>query len=268
MKRARVSEVWNYFTVDSEENKLAKCTICQSKFSFKGTISNLNKHLKNKHFITVPTQNSRQEQEVISTRPLTLPVTESNADVEHADNFTLPGSSQTVSVPSVQTTSDPQASNKIQSTLRMFANTKKLSTKQRKEIDDSLMLLFSKSFLPFSIVEDGYFQNFVAKLNPAYQLPSRKHVSNTLLDAEYHNCSNKVRGELSNVDYACLTIDCWTSRAQEGYLAVTTHYIDKNFNLETALLQCRILSGPHTAVNLSTELNEVINDWNLTKKFN
>jgi hypothetical protein len=59
-KHAKISEVWNHFTVDSEQNKTAKCNICHLKLSFKGTVSNLNKHLKNKHLITLqPTQSSQ-----------------------------------------------------------------------------------------------------------------------------------------------------------------------------------------------------------------
>lgn len=261
MKRARQSEVWNFFTVDSEEKKLAKCNICLTRFSFKGTVSNLNKHLRNKHLITAPTKNTRVEHENISTEPVNSDNQNTNAVVGVVPST----SSQTETAVRTPTILEPQTSS-FQSTLRMYATTKKLSSKQGKEIDDALMSLFFKSFLPFSIVEDKHFKKFVFKLNPAYQLPSRKHVSNTLLDAEYHTCVKQVKEELSTVVSACLTIDCWTSRAQEGYLAVTAHYIDGTFNLQTALLQCQMLSGPHTAVNLSTELRQVINDWNLDKK--
>jgi hypothetical protein len=64
---------------------------------------------------------------------------------------------------------------------------KKNTAVQRKEIDDALMLLFIKYFQTFSVVEDNGFRKFVSKLNPGYQLPSRKHISNTMLTAEYQN---------------------------------------------------------------------------------
>lgn len=242
--------------------------------SLKGTVSNLSKHLKIKHFITAPTipaKIARQEPEVNLLRSLTSSETTSNtyADGQQASELTtndVAPSGFSQSAPTTQTDPQPSACKNVQPTLRMFSNTKKLSNKQRKEIDDALMLLFYKSFLPFSIVEDENFKKIVSILNPAYQLPSRKHVSNTLSDADYHSTATEVKEKLAKVDSACLTIDCWTSRAQEGYLAVTAHYVDNSFNLQTTLLQCRILSGPHTASNLSTELDEVINEWNLTKK--
>lgn len=276
MKRARISGVWHYFEVDSEEQKIAKCAVCQSKISFKATVSNLNKHLKNKHLITI-TPHITTQPEITQQQPLN-----SSKPTNTQDFSTIPLTVQ----PSTSAATDPQAElpsrsteqtnskasnprpiiNPVQQTIKIFSSIKKISAKQRKENDDALMMLFSKSFLPFSIVEDDYFKKFVEKLNPAYQLPSRKHVSKTLLDAEYLSCVNQVKENLVQVDSLCLTIDCWTSRAQEGYLAATAHYINQEFELETSLLQCYTLTGPHTAVNLSRELNDIVNEWKLDKK--
>jgi hypothetical protein len=58
-KRAKISEVWNHFTVDSEQNRTAKCNICHLKLSF---------NLKNKHLITLqPTQSRQVSQNVPSS---------------------------------------------------------------------------------------------------------------------------------------------------------------------------------------------------------
>lgn len=272
MKRSRVSELWKFFKVESEEKKTAKCNVCHMSLSFKGTVSNLNKHLKNRHLITFTTTTAAkaksQRQEDNITRRLTeVSESGSNADVQEicsdtADDVTPSTSSQT-SGPISQATNP--SSSKVQQPITMFSNVRKLSTKQRKDIDEALMLLFYKNFHPFSMVEDKYFKNFIAKLNPAYQLPSRKHVSKVLLDADFHTCSNEVKEKLKSIESVCLTIDCWTSQAQEGYLAVTGHYL-ANFSLEAILLQCRVLKGPHTAANLSLELDQVIRTWNLQKK--
>jgi hypothetical protein len=61
---------------------------------------------------------------------------------------------------------------------------KKIPAVQRKEIDDALMLLFIKDFQTFSVVEDKGFRKFVSTLNPTYQFPNRKHISNTMLTSE------------------------------------------------------------------------------------
>jgi hypothetical protein len=81
-KRAKISQVWNHFTVDSEQNKTAKCNICHLKLSFKGTVSNLNKHLKNKHLITLqPTQSRQVSQNV----PLSVTLSASEASSSRSE---------------------------------------------------------------------------------------------------------------------------------------------------------------------------------------
>lgn len=61
---------------------------------------------------------------------------------------------------------------------------KKLRTDEKKNYK-SLLQLITQDFQPFSIVEDTGFRNFVNALNPTYDLPSRKTVASTLLEAEY-----------------------------------------------------------------------------------
>jgi hypothetical protein len=61
-------------------------------------------------------------------------------------------------------------------------------------------------------------------------------------------------------------VDGWTSRGQEGYFAITAHYIDDNFESKSALLQYRVFPGPHTRANISQDLQRVISQWNLNKK--
>jgi hypothetical protein len=140
--------------------------------------------------------------------------------------------------------------------------TTKIKAVQRKKID-ALMLLFIKDFQPFLVVEDKGFRKFVSTLNPAYQLPSRKHILNTMLTAEYQKCENDVKKRFNAVKAACLTVDGWTSRGQEGYFAITAHYIDDNFESKSALLQYRVFPGPHTRANISQDLQRVISQWNL-----
>ncbi|KAI4454204.1 finger protein putative-related [Holotrichia oblita] len=49
IKRAKTSEIWNYFTPIPSENFIANCNICKRKLSFKTTNSNLKKHLTSNH---------------------------------------------------------------------------------------------------------------------------------------------------------------------------------------------------------------------------
>lgn len=145
---------------------------------------------------------------------------------------------------------------------------KKMVASQRKIIDENLMLLFSKDYQPFSIVEDEGFRAFVHSLNSAYPIPSRRNIANLMLSAEYDKCVTAVRERMRNQDIqaVCLTTDCWTSNAQDSYIAVTAHYFDLNFKLQSILLECAPLPGSHTASNIARELKRLIDEWKLTNK--
>ncbi|XP_049782800.1 uncharacterized protein LOC126184454, partial [Schistocerca cancellata] len=62
---------------------------------------------------------------------------------------------------------------------------KPLSKKRNQEIDFTLLQTVVKDYLPFNIVESKHFQSFVGKLKGAYRMPSRKTISNTLLQQQY-----------------------------------------------------------------------------------
>lgn len=263
MKRSRTSDLWNYFTIESEQNKTAKCSMCHSSLSFKGTISNLTKHLQNRHAINVQPIQTRQEksapafikQEQID--PTTEGTNEGASTSSNAESDKIRNHQPDVHVPSRKF---------VHSTLNRFSNNKKLTPYQRKEIDHALMALLFKSFLPFSTVEDNSFKRFVKSLNPAYQLPSRKHISNVILNAEFQICEAEVKERFTNIKGTCLTLDCWTSQAREDYLAVTAHYLDENLDLKSALLQCEILEESHTLANIKQAMQNLIENWSLQGK--
>lgn len=47
MSRFLGSDMWNYF--NKTVNQKAQCKICKATISYKSTVSNLKKHIKNKH---------------------------------------------------------------------------------------------------------------------------------------------------------------------------------------------------------------------------
>ena len=72
---------------------------------------------------------------------------------------------------------------------------------------------------------------------------------------------------LDEVEHCSMTTDFWTSRACEGFVTVTCHIIDKEWNYLSYVLntyQVTILS--HTAEKKASELKAVTNRWNITEK--
>ena len=104
-------------------------------------------------------------------------------------------------------------------------------------------------------------------LNPSYKIPNRHTISKTLISAAYEKCVNEVKETISNeLVTACLTTDCWTSRDNKSYIAITVHFIDNNFNLKSILLSCHSFIENYTSENLAEQINKTLNAWNLKSK--
>ena len=71
---------------------------------------------------------------------------------------------------------------------------------------------------------------------PRYNIPSRKHFSNTVIPELYEQTRQGIVEELSNTAYVALTTDGWTSRATESYLTVTAHYITSEWEIKSSVL--------------------------------
>jgi len=71
---------------------------------------------------------------------------------------------------------------------------------------------------------------------------------------------------INSIQYIHLTFDLWSSKAHDSYLGITAHYIDKNFEIYSLVLDIGEISYPHTAVEISHHVSKVFNDWNLEEK--
>lgn len=68
-----------------------------------------------------------------------------------------------------------------------------------KNLNMTLMKMIATDFQPFSIVEDQGFVEYSEALNQRYVLPSRNHLSQTLLPKLYEKGQIGIRRELENV---------------------------------------------------------------------
>ncbi|CAH2088719.1 unnamed protein product [Euphydryas editha] len=75
--------------------------------------------------------------------------------------------------------------------------TKPLSAKKTEQLNKTLVKVFVKNYLPFHLVESPELKDFIKELNPAYQLPSRKTLSNALLTNSYNQVKEKIQMELN-----------------------------------------------------------------------
>lgn len=118
---------------------------------------------------------------------------------------------------------------------------------------------------PLSIVEDEGFRGFVSALDPNYKLPSRKQLTETRIVNMFEECKGKVRESLQNAPSVVLTTDMWTSESTVVYITVTSHVI-QNWQVKEFVLETHSFHGQPTAVNISSELKRITDEWNITEK--
>nr|XP_017035011.2 E3 SUMO-protein ligase ZBED1-like [Drosophila kikkawai] len=135
-------------------------------------------------------------------------------------------------------------------------------------IDKAVLKMIARDVQPFTIVSDPGFVELVNTLDPMYKLPSKTHMRNVTLKSEYEALRVKLQVILNQVEYVGITTDCWTSKANEGYITVTVHFVSPTFELQSAVLSTDKLITPtsHSADTIAASLKVVLTDWNLLRK--
>ncbi|XP_017480664.1 PREDICTED: zinc finger BED domain-containing protein 1-like [Rhagoletis zephyria] len=236
------SDVWLHFSAEKEVK--VKCLLCAQVLSVgnKSTFSLL-RHLSTKH----PTQTIRRQDPaaIVSDNNNNCVSTEETAEAAMPASCVQPR-------PSIA---------------QYFS--KPISAKKKHEIDHQLVTMIVREYHPFSVVEDAEFKKLVFMLNPSYKLPTRKTISSTLVPATYSETVEIVKQRLGRAYAVCLTVDGWTSRAQDSFISVTAHYIvedNKCSFLASDLLSCVSYTERHTSDNITKKLTEILQEWDLGHK--
>ncbi|CAH1110400.1 unnamed protein product [Psylliodes chrysocephalus] len=245
-KKRKSSELWNFF--DPLDEVFAKCNICSTKLSYKTSISNLRRHLQSKHpTVTVPVPSMKSS----------VNTSNENTDV-HAGPSSSTNEEKNINL-------KRKRNNSGQLQISSFVS-RPLVLNRKECIDGKLISLFTKSFQPFRLVEETAFKDFVNGLNPNYELPIRHMISHTMIPAMFEKCKIRVRDLIKEAKKVCITTDSWTSRNNDGYTAVTAHYMDDNFVMKSVLLECSNITDHHTSENLAKELQRIVSDWGVHDK--
>jgi hypothetical protein len=87
--------------------------------------------------------------------------------------------------------------------------------------------------MPFIIVKNRRFQDFLRPLNPQYDLPTRASISNTIVPNLYNEIKAKVSVFLRNAEDICCIGVGWASRTVKHFLALTAHFLSADFKMES-----------------------------------
>ena len=108
-------------------------------------------------------------------------------------------------------------------------NMSNMSKENSDKIDRSLLIFIIACCLPFMLVESNALKEFIACLNPKYQVPCRKKFRSLLTDL-YREKVEFLKSKLLTLKVLSITTDGWTSCQNYTYISATAHFIDGKTN--------------------------------------
>ncbi|CAG8839341.1 35616_t:CDS:2, partial [Gigaspora margarita] len=137
---------------------------------------------------------------------------------------------------------------------------------QKESINYALVEWIVTNLQPFYVLKNESFIKLIHTLNPYYELPSDKYIK-ALIHPSYNHLMENLKLFLATEIKTCrLTCDLWTACSKSGYIDVTCHFINSNYELKEALLAIKYVPYPHDAVNIKAKLEEIINNWRIFEK--
>ncbi|XP_075086148.1 zinc finger BED domain-containing protein RICESLEEPER 2-like [Nicotiana tabacum] len=120
---------------------------------------------------------------------------------------------------------------------------------------------------PLSIVDHVGFRNFVASLQPMFKMVSRNTIKNDIMKF-FDNLKSQTSKLLEKVtSRIAITTDMWTSNSnKKGFMAITGHFIDDSWRLQSHILRFAYVPAPHDKDALCGALVNCLFDWNLERK--
>ncbi|XP_042499569.1 zinc finger BED domain-containing protein RICESLEEPER 2-like isoform X2 [Macadamia integrifolia] len=133
-------------------------------------------------------------------------------------------------------------------------------------VRDKITKLIVRHELPLVFVEYEEFRELITYLFPGYTHIARNTQMSDILrlynleSIRIRNLLNSFPGRIS------LTSDLWTSITNDGYIALTSHYIDKDWVLHKKLLKFCIMPPPHTGIHICEMVSKILSDWGIDRK--
>ncbi|KAJ0682223.1 putative transcription factor/ chromatin remodeling BED-type(Zn) family [Helianthus annuus] len=120
---------------------------------------------------------------------------------------------------------------------------------------------------PLVMVEHQGFRKFVRGLQPFFKVPCRNTIKKEILKIFEFEKMKTMRLLESNSSRIAITTDMWTSSNQKkGFVAVTAHFIDTKWNMQSRIMRFIYVPCPHIAQVLADVLYETLCDWNIDRK--
>lgn len=120
--------------------------------------------------------------------------------------------------------------------------------------------------IAFRKIENVFFKKMMKSAHPSLHVHGRKTLKKDCL-AVYDEEKKKIENSLANSgSHVSFTTDVWTSIQELGYICLTAHYIDDEFNLHMHTISFRSVPYPHNATAIHSTIMDCLYDWDLSNK--
>jgi hypothetical protein len=132
------------------------------------------------------------------------------------------------------------------------------------QVNKKVVNFILKEAMPFTLVKSESFKELVL-----LGLPGKKVISYPTLmsriSEEYELWRKELKEELSNVDCAAITCDCWTVGSC-SYLGMTCHWLSDDLSRKSVALACRRIVGSHTFDVLAEKIESIQKEFGIHNK--
>ncbi|SPT21199.1 unnamed protein product [Triticum aestivum] len=120
--------------------------------------------------------------------------------------------------------------------------------------------------IPFLKFEDPHLQPWIDSMQPAFQIKGCHTIRDDAVKM-YKGMKKDIEVELQNLDSRiCLTSDMWTSSQDLGYMCITAHYINAEFNYKKKTISFAEVKYPHTGYVIEEEIVRCLTEWGIRGK--
>jgi hypothetical protein len=120
--------------------------------------------------------------------------------------------------------------------------------------------------LPFNTVNGEGFKKMMKKVNAAFNPPCYATLKQNM-GLEYKTAVELMKNYIEKTcNYASITTDLWTSRAKNGYISITCHWLTQEMKLCDILICVDQISYLHTREHIRKTIQDKLKVLGLEKK--
>lgn len=133
-----------------------------------------------------------------------------------------------------------------------------------KKITETITEFIALDDQPFSVVDDMGFRRLLEVLEPRYEPPSRRHITDVMLPRVFDTVKAHVQSSVADVESLSFTTDIWSSSlCPMSLLSLTAQWIDEKFDRHQVMLQTRPFRGHHTSLAIANIFTDMLQLWGI-----